>query len=178
MYAYRGYSMLQNMIANIVLKQATGVNAATISLMAVPEEADIQQLDPFSQVVSGVLPLFLLFMYILPVFTIVSLMVKEKESKARESMRMMGMTDVPYWLSWFIYYTALNTILSVIAWLVLCINVIGASNPWYVLLFIWLYGQSVFGEIIFMQSLFSRAKFSGLVAAVIYFTAVLANIPV
>jgi hypothetical protein len=146
--------------------------------MAVPEEADIQQLDPFSQVVSGVLPLFLLFMYILPVFTIVSLMVKEKESKARESMRMMGMTDVPYWLSWFVYYTALNTILSVIAWLVLCINVIGASNPWYVLLFIWLYGQSVFGEIIFMQSLFSRAKFSGLVAAVIYFTAVLANIPV
>jgi ATP-binding cassette subfamily A (ABC1) protein 3 len=33
--------MLQNMIANIVLKQATGVNSATISLMAVPEEADI-----------------------------------------------------------------------------------------------------------------------------------------
>jgi len=117
-------------------------------------------------------------MYILPVFTIVSLMVKEKESKARESMRMMGMTDFPYWFSWFFYYTTLNTILSLIAWLVLCINVIGASNPWYVLLFIWLYGQSVFGEIIFMQSLFSRSKFSGLVAAVIYFTAVLANIPV
>ena len=40
-YSRNGYSMLQNMIANIVLKQATGVNSATISLMAVPEEADI-----------------------------------------------------------------------------------------------------------------------------------------
>lgn len=72
-------------------------------------------------------------------------MVKEKESKARESMRMMGMTDFPYWLSWFVYYTVLNTILSLIAWLVLCINVIEYSNPLYVLLFIWLYGEAIFG---------------------------------
>lgn len=40
--------MLQNLIANIVLKEATGVKSATISLMAVPMEADIQQLDSFS----------------------------------------------------------------------------------------------------------------------------------
>jgi len=89
---------------------------------------------------SGVLPLLMLFMYILPVFFIVSLIVKEKESKARESMRMMGMTDSPYWLSWFAYYTILNTLLSLIAWAVLCINVIGFSNPIFVLLWIWLYG--------------------------------------
>lgn len=127
---------------------------------------------------SGILPLLMLFMYILPVFTIVSLIVKEKESKARESMRMMGMTDSPYWLSWFAYYTILNTILSLIAWAVLCINVIGFSNPIFVFLWIWLYGQAIFGEIVFMQSLFSRAKYSGLISAVVYFTLVLANIPV
>ena len=120
----------------------------------------------------------MLFMYILPVFTIISLLVKEKESKARESMRMMGMTDLPYWLSWFVYYTILNTIFSLIAWGVLCINVIGFSNPWWVFLWIWLYGESIFGEIIFMQSLFSKAKFSGLISSVVYFTLVLANIPV
>ena len=117
-------------------------------------------------------------MYILPVFTIVSLIVKEKESKTKESMRMMGMTDTPYWLSWLAYYTVLNTILSLVAWLVLCINVIGASNPFYIFLMIWMYGQSIFGEIIFMQALFSKSKFSGLFSAVIYFTSVLANIPV
>jgi len=47
-YANNGYSMLQNLIANIVLKEATGVKSATISLMAVPMEADVQQLDSFS----------------------------------------------------------------------------------------------------------------------------------
>ena len=84
-------------------------------------------------------------MYILPVFTTVSLIVKEKESRAKESMRMMGMTDFPYWFSWFFYYSILNTIYSLIGWSVLCINVIGSSNPWYILLFIWLYGEAVFG---------------------------------
>lgn len=126
----------------------------------------------------GVLPLFLLYAFILPVFTIVSLLVKEKESKARESMRMMGMTDFPYWLSWFTYYTIINTVLSLVAWGVLCINVIGQSNVFYVFTWIWLYGESIFGQIIFMQALFQRAKFSGLIAAVVYFTLVLANIPV
>ena len=140
LYANNGYAMLQNLIANVVLKYATNNPAATISLMAVPEPSATTQLDAFSEILSGTLPLLLLFMYILPVFTIVSLIVKEKESKTKESMRMMGMTDSPYWLSWFMYYTTLNTVLSFIAWAVLNINVIGYSNPWYILLYIWLYG--------------------------------------
>ena len=132
--------MLQNLIANVVLKYVTNNPEATISLMVVPEPSAATQLDEFSRILSGTLPLLLLFMYILPVFTIVSLIVKEKESKTKESMRMMGMTDSPYWLSWFVYYTTLNTALSLIAWAVLNINVIGYSNIWYILLYIWLYG--------------------------------------
>lgn len=170
--------MLHNLIANFVLKQATGKQDATISLMTIPMDAATKPLDLFSTVVSLVLPRFLLFMYILPVFKIVSLIVQEKESKARESMRMMGMTDTPYWLSWFVHYSLLNTIISLIAWAVLTINVIGPSNKLYVLLFIWLYGQAIFGEIIFMQALFKRSKFSGMISAVVYFLLTLANAPV
>lgn len=92
-YTQNGYSTLQNLIANLILKETTGKSDATISLMAIPEQAENQKLDAFSEVVDGVLPLLMLFMYILPVFTIISLLVKEKESKARESLRMMGMTD-------------------------------------------------------------------------------------
>jgi ATP-binding cassette, subfamily A (ABC1), member 3 len=117
-------------------------------------------------------------MYMLPIFTIVSLLVKEKESRARESMRMMGMTDFPYWLSWFVYYTLLSTVISVIAWATLCINVIRYSNPWLMLLFFWLYGQATFGQIIIMQSTFSRSKFSGLVSCIVYFGLILVYIPV
>jgi hypothetical protein len=120
----------------------------------------------------------MVYMYMLPVFMIVSQLVKEKESRARESMRMMGMTDLPYWMSWFVYYTLLSTVISIIAWATLCINVIRYSNPWWILLFFWLYGQATFGQIIIMQSLFSRSKFSGLVSCIVYFGFILVYIPV
>ena len=123
----------------------TNKNDATISLMAVPEPSITDDYDYFNLVLARVLPLLVLAIYILPVFTTVSLIVKEKESKAKESMRMMGMNDFPYWMSWFVYYTLLNTLISLIAWSILFINVIGSSNPSYILIYIWLYGQAVFG---------------------------------
>jgi len=60
----------------------------------------------------------------LPVYNVTFQIVKEKESKTKESMRMMGMTDTSYWLSWFAYYTLINTIIGFVGWLCLCINVI------------------------------------------------------
>ena len=67
-------------------------------------------------------------------------LVKEKESRAKESMRMMGMTDTAYWLSWFAYYTMVNTLISTLAWLILLYNTINFSNMFLVWLFFWLYG--------------------------------------
>lgn len=102
-------------------------------------------------------------------------LVKEKESGAKESMRMMGMTDAPYWLSWFVHYTAINTVVSLCAWGVLLINTIQYSSKGYLLLFFWLYGEAVFGQIVFLQSFFSQSKFAGIVATIVYFGGGLVN---
>jgi len=97
------------------------------------------------------------------------MIVKEKESRCKESMRMMGMNDFSYWLSWFVYYTILNTVIATISWAVLLINVINYSNIWFIWTYFWLYGEAVFGQIMMIQSLFSKSKFSGIVATIIYF---------
>jgi len=97
------------------------------------------------------------------------MIVKEKESRCKESMRMMGMNDLSYWLSWFVYYTILNTVIATISWAVLLINVINYSNIWFIWTYFWLYGEAVFGQIMMIQSLFSKSKFSGIVATIIYF---------
>lgn len=73
--------------------------------MSVPVPSNATQIDSFGQILSGVLPLFLVLIYLLPVYNTVFLIVQEKESRTKESCRMMGMTDLPYWLSWFVYYT-------------------------------------------------------------------------
>ena len=137
-------------MANVILKVKSGVETASIAQVVVPLPNATVQRDSFSQILSATLPLFLLSMYILPVYNMVFLIVKEKESKAKESMRMMGLTDLPYWLSWLVYYSIINTVISIIAWAVLEINVITASSPIYLFFFIWLYGQAVFGQIIFL----------------------------
>ena len=82
---------------------------------------------------------------------------------------MMGMSDMPYWLSWFFYYTVLNTVTALLATITLSVNLFLNSNMNYIFLMIWLYGEAIFGEIVLIQSLFTKSKYAGIVAAVIYF---------
>ena len=120
----------------------------TLMMQPVPSNMDIY--DAFMEVLSELLPIFLLFAYIPPVYSVIFRLVKEKESGAKESMRMMGMTDAPYWFSWWIHFTFVNTVVSFACVAILQINVNNYSNPIYLFLFIWLYGEAVFGQIIFM----------------------------
>jgi ATP-binding cassette subfamily A (ABC1) protein 5 len=66
-----------------------------------------------------VLSFFLLIMYVPPVYRTSYRIVAEKENKVKESMRMMGLRDTAYWLSWFSYYTLLNTTISFFTYLIL-----------------------------------------------------------
>jgi cellulose synthase/poly-beta-1,6-N-acetylglucosamine synthase-like glycosyltransferase len=64
----------------------------------------------------------------------------EKVTRAKESMRMMGMGDFAYWFSWFSYYTVVNTILTTLVWICLMINVLNRKSAGFIWLFIWMYG--------------------------------------
>lgn len=149
-----------------------------INFMMLPFPVGASETDSFYEFFSAILPVFLILIFILPVYNTVQLIVKEKEQRTKESMRMMGMSDVSYWLSWFFFYSAQSTILITIAWACLCINCLKHSNVMYVWLFFWLFALSIFGQIVVMQSLFSRSKFSGIVSAVIYFTFYIFYFPV
>jgi ATP-binding cassette subfamily A (ABC1) protein 5 len=122
--------------------------------MIIPVPSDATVIDSFAEIIRSVLPLFVILIYLLPVYNTVFLIVKEKESRTRESCKMMGMSDTPYWLSWFVFYTIQNTIISLIAWGVLCINVIEYSSKGYVFAYFWLFGESVFGQIVLLAALF------------------------
>lgn len=126
-YSRRGYQTLQNLAANRFLQNITDNHEATITLINQPLPTETNISDPFSKIMSTILPFFLLIAYIPPVYNTVFHLVKEKESRMKESMRMMGMTDLAYWASWFVYYTMINTIISTLAWFCLLFNVINFS---------------------------------------------------
>jgi len=96
---------MQNLIANMVLRNVTATPDAQINFMSIPVPSNKSVTDQFGQILSSVLPIFLILIYLLPVYNTVFLILKEKESRTKESCRMMGMTDLPYWMSWFVYYS-------------------------------------------------------------------------
>ena len=138
-----------------------------------PLQTDTSVYDPFTNALGILMPLFLLLAYIPTVYNMVFKIVREKESRAKETMRIMGMTDLPYWMSWFVFYTFINTIMSTLAWGILIIKVVKYSSLFYTWFFIWLYGQAIFGQIIFLQSVFTGSKYAGIVSTVVYFSGVL-----
>ena len=108
--------------------------------MVVPSRLPPYVVDDFGQVITGMLSFCLYLMFIPPVFRTTYRIVAEKESKVKESMRMMGLRDTPYWLSWLTYYTLINTLLVTIVWAILFTKVISKTNGVILYLFLWLFG--------------------------------------
>ena len=70
-YMTRGYSMLHNLAANVVLKIESENDDATISILAAPVPASSNTSDPFTQVWTLTLPFLLLLIFIPPVYNTV-----------------------------------------------------------------------------------------------------------
>ena len=92
----------------------------------------------------------------------------------KETMRIMGMRDTSYWMSWFVFYTVVNTIVTTLLMLTLLIKVVRYSSFFYVWLFIWLYGLAIFAQIVFLQSIFKNTKYASIASSLIYFSGVIA----
>ena len=168
-YLTRGYSVLHNLAANVILKLETDTAEASINVLSAPLPSNYDSNDDYGQIIQGVLPQLILLIFIPPVYNMVFMLVKEKESRIKESMRMMGMRDSAYWLSWYVYYTCVSTAIVFLAWLVLLINAIKYSNPFLILVFMIFYAQSIFAQIVAISALFENSKYSGIVGTLIYF---------
>jgi hypothetical protein len=92
----------------------------------------------------------MLLVFILPVYRLISNMVSEKESKARESMKIMGLKDLSYWMSWFVYHFIRVTIISALSTLILSFNVVTKTNAFITFLFFWIFGLSLFAFSLFI----------------------------
>jgi ATP-binding cassette subfamily A (ABC1) protein 3 len=169
MYANGGYSHLQYLIANSILRQQTNNSNASIALAFVPFKADAYISDDFDQILSAMLPFFMLLMFILPVYRLISSIVAEKESKARESMKMMGLSDLSYWASWFTYYLIIVLIISIICTIILSANVFRYTNRGLIFLYFFIYGLSLFGLCTLITAFFSRARVAAITGTLIYF---------
>lgn len=167
-YKQGGYTYLQNIISNAILRAETGSSGAYISMIYTPLKSGFYVSDDFSTGLVNTWNFFILLVYLAPLYRFVSNSVSEKETKIREAMKIMGLTDAPYWLSWFTYYIIINTIQASIMTIIL-IPVFEYSDRGFVFLYLWFYGMTMFGYGVLVGSFFSNGKTAAIFATMLFY---------
>lgn len=80
----------------------------------------------------------------------------------------MGLTETPYWLSWFSYYVIVITILSFVMML-LMIPVFKNTNLFLLFVYFFLFGMSLFSYSVFITAFFSNGKVASIAGSLIMF---------
>ena len=78
-------------MANAILKRSTEVDDASIMAMMIPIRMPPTILDEFNFMLYASLSFFFMVMYIPLIYRTMFRIVQEKETRAKETMRMMGM---------------------------------------------------------------------------------------
>ena len=109
-----------------------------------------------------------MFTFLIPLYYIVSKLAEEKESKSREGMKMMGLKDSSYFLSWIVFYGTIVLFMSLVITAMLSINVFFNSNKFLVFLMAFFYGMSLFGFSLVIVALLPTQRSSATAASLLH----------
>lgn len=162
---------MQNWCANTVLQVETRNYKASIVSMVAPMISNPTTVDKFVKVNELVLPLFMVLMYLLPIYRYTSRLVIEKQSRTRELISLAGVSTAPYWLSWLVFYCLVATATSALCACILSTSVFAHSSFPAVFLFLWLYTVALFGYIMLVQCFFPRnVTQAAVISTLVFFT--------
>jgi cation transport ATPase len=113
-------------------------------------------------------PFFLMCIYLLPLYYMVTKLAEEKESKAREGMKMMGLRDHSYYLAWLLFLAALVGLMSGLLVGTLSMQTLKQSNFILVFLMCFLYGLNLYGVSFAITAWLPSKKSSATAASLIH----------
>ena len=104
-------------------------------------------------------------------------LVQEKELKLKELLRIMGTSDIAYWLSWIITYAVIMLVAVLILNAITILgNIFSNSNYIVIVIICYLYGLSIITMSFMFTPFFKSAKSAGLFASLV--TTILATIAI
>lgn len=83
-------------------------------------------------------------------------------------MRIMGLSDRSFYLSWFIQYAVIYLIVSLIITIVCIFTIFTNSNFILVLIWLYLFGLNCIVQALLISTFFTKAKIANIVGMVIY----------
>ena len=166
-YLSRGFLMIQKMIYDYVLKKETGNSNAEISLRLIAQKYDKYLYNIFNNFLSMLFGFFVLITYALPLSINIYRLVKEKETRAKEGMKIMGLNELNYFLSYFLIYFIINIFYSICN-LFIVKQAINYIEGIYLFFFFFLYGLVVYSLVYFFQSFLEKSRIAIILSLLIY----------
>jgi ATP-binding cassette subfamily A (ABC1) protein 3 len=128
---------------------------------------EFHSMDPVaSKQLTMVFPFFFMCIYLLPLYYMVTKLSEERESKAREGMKMMGLNDGSYFTSWWIFLLLIISMMSGLTVLTSSFNVLVNSDKLRVLAFCILYGMTFYGFAFAVVAFLPNRKTSATAASI------------
>ncbi|XP_071461042.1 phospholipid-transporting ATPase ABCA7 isoform X11 [Marmota flaviventris] len=169
-YVWGGFVYLQDLLERAAVRVLSGTDPrAGLYLQQMPYPCYVD--DVFLRVLSRSLPLFLTLAWIYSVALTVKAVVREKETRLRDTMRAMGLSRAVLWLGWFL--SCLGPFLFSAALLVLVLKVgdiLPYSHPAVVFLFLAAFAVATVVQSFLLSIFFSRANLAAACGGLAYFS--------
>ncbi|RHY26011.1 hypothetical protein DYB32_007943 [Aphanomyces invadans] len=147
------------------LKQAP---QATLGATTYPFPIQAYIEAPFYSMVSQVFSTIFILAYLHAVSRVIVVLTQEKETRARELMKILGVRDSAIVLSWYITYFLIFLVSSILAGLAGTALFPNTSFGYLFILF-FLYSTSIFAYGFLVSCIFSNSKTAGTAGNVVYF---------
>ena len=167
-YQYSGYTYIMKCINEYILKKETQNMNATLDFGVVPMKYINYKEDKFGEFVGFIVPFFLVIAYMCPLCLYIYRMVEEKESRAKEGMKIMGLSEGTYFMSYFLQYLVISIVVSLINTIIL--KLIFTKIPFYflyIMLFLW--AMNIFALAFCFQSFIESTKYALILSLLLYF---------
>ena len=168
LYQKNGYIYMLKIMNEYILRKELNNPKAEINIGMLPMKYSDYRLDPFAKSIGYMIPFFLIIAYMCPMCLYVYRMVSEKENKSKEGMKIMGLNEDTYFLSYFIQYVIITLFDSIINTIIL--SFIFTKVPFYflfVILILWT--LDLFAMIYFFQSFLDSTRVALVISLLIYF---------
>ena len=166
-YAFQGFIYLQKFIFDLILKVETKNPFADITFRVAPQKYEKLIDDYFIYFLNMILGFFMLIAYALPLSINIYRLVKEKESKVKEGMKIMGLKESTYFLSYFIIFLFFNLIYSICNTFLLK-QAMKYIEEIYLFIFFYFLGLMIYSLIYFFQSFLDKTRLAIIVSLLLY----------
>lgn len=165
LYLTNGFVQLQSLIETAFIKvKNKNVQLPNIKLKLLPQREQIVNVD----IMRSFVPVYTVIAFSPFVTYVVMVIVGEKEQKIRETMKIMGLKDTVYWLSWFLVYGAFVLFLALMMSILFKVfGILKLANLFLVFLALLLYGCSIITMSFMVSPFFNKAKVAGAICSLI-----------